>query len=141
MAKQPAHLPRPDAGTRDVVIYDADCPICRGSVERLHRLDWFGRVAFLPLDDEEVARRWPGLSREELLRSVHVVRPDGRIDRGAAAVRRLARRVPGLWPLVPLLHLPGTLPIWQRMYHWVSEHRYAVSGGEQGECPCDDRES
>ncbi len=28
-----------------------------------------------------------------------------------------------LWPLALLLHVPGTLPIWQRLYAFVARHR------------------
>jgi predicted DCC family thiol-disulfide oxidoreductase YuxK len=121
-------LPRPETDRRDVVIYDADCPICRRAARRLHRWDWRGRLAFLPLDDPEVARRWDQLSRDQLQQAMHVMTADGRAHRGAAAVRVLARRVPALWPIVPLLHIPGSLPMWERLYRALAERRYMLAG-------------
>jgi len=123
-------LPRPGADDRDVVIYDADCPICRRAARRLHRWDFRRTLAFLPLDDAEVQRRWPHLSRDQLQQAMHVVTAEGRTYRGAAAMRMLSRRVPPLWLIMPALHLPGSLPLWERLYDALARRRY-LFGGKQ----------
>jgi len=111
----------PDA---DVVIYDGRCPLCTRSAVLLHWLDGQHRLAFLPLQDERVRRRWPDLSHEELMRHVYVITRRGRRHRSAGAIRYLARRLPSLWPAAPLLHVPGSMPLWQWLYHHVSRRRY-----------------
>lgn len=112
---------RPDA---DVVIYDGRCPVCTRSAALLDRLDRDGRLAFLPLQDERVRHRWPDLSHEDLMRQVHVITAGGRRHRGAGAIRYLARRLPALWPTAPLLHVPGSMPLWRWLYRQVSRRRY-----------------
>lgn len=122
-------LPTPDdLPQADVVIYDGSCPLCSGIAQRLHRLDGQGRLAFLTLGDPQVAQRYPDLSRAELLKYVYVIDRDGQRHQGAGAVRYLSRRLPALWPLAPLLHLPGSVPLWRWLYREVSEHRYWLSG-------------
>jgi len=117
----------PDPGDRpgaDVVIYDGSCGLCRGTVRWLDRLDRGGRLAFLPLQDDRVARRYPDLTLRELQKHVHVVDTRGRRRKGAGAVRYLARRLPALWPLAPLLHVPGSMPLWHWLYKQVSRRRH-----------------
>jgi predicted DCC family thiol-disulfide oxidoreductase YuxK len=131
-------LPRPGSSSAPVVvIYDGRCPVCRRAVERLHRWDWRDRLAFLRLHDPDVARRWPDLSHEKLMQSVHVITPDGDRLRGARAMRRLSRMLPALWPLVPLLHLPGSLSVWQWGYDWFARHRYVFGGRTADHCDDD----
>jgi len=47
---------------------------------------------------------------------------------GAEAVRYLSRRLVPLWPLAMLLHIPGTLPLWSRLYAWIAARRYGFAG-------------
>lgn len=115
---------------RDAVIYDGDCPMCRAAVERLSRWDRRGRLETVDLNDPEVQRRWPQLDTEQLGTELHVVDSSGNVYRGAAALRRLSRRLPRLWPLAVPLHIPGTLPVWQKLYRFVARRRYRFAGGE-----------
>ena len=125
----PAPADRPEG---DVVIYDGHCRICTGQIRRLARWDWRRRLAFLSLHDAEVARRYPDLSHDDLMRQMYVVDRRGRRHGGAAAVRYLSRVLPPLWPLAPLLHLPGSLPLWNWCYRQVAERRYRF--GRTGDC-------
>ena len=130
-ADLPTPRQRPDA---DIVIFDGKCRFCIGQVERLARWDKRGRLAFLSLHDEEVGRRWPHLSHQQLMDQMYVVDGGGDCHGGAAALRHISRHIPRMWPLVPLLHIPGTLPFWQLLYRGVAKRRYRFSGS----APCDD---
>jgi len=125
VAAQPTLLPsldqRPNA---DVVIYDGHCRICTAQIERLARLDPAGRLAYLSLHDPEVSRRYPDLSHERLMQEMYVVDQQGRRHHGAEAIRHLSRRLPRLWWLAPLLHLPGTMSLWQWLYRQIANRRY-----------------
>jgi len=122
-----------DNPTADVVIYDGDCRFCTGQVERLARLDGTGkRLAFISLHDPEVARRWPDLTHEMLMEQMYVVDRQGNRYGGAAAFRYLTRRLPWLWILAPLMHVPFTLPLWQWGYGQVARRRYQLLGKTNG---------
>jgi predicted DCC family thiol-disulfide oxidoreductase YuxK len=108
----------------DVVIFDGHCRFCRGGVERLARLDRRGQLAFLSLHDERVAEWYPDLTHEQLMADMYLVDRSGTRHRGAAAVRYLTRKLPILWALAPLLHIPGSLPIWQWGYSQFARRRY-----------------
>lgn len=112
---------------RDVVIYDGHCRFCSAQVERLRRWDGGGRLQFLSLHDPEAAQRFPDLTHERLMTEMHVVDRHGRRHAGAAALRYLSRRLPRLWPLAPLLHLPGTLWLWRWLYGQIAKRRYRLA--------------
>jgi len=125
-----AHLPDPDVspGT-DVVIYDGDCRFCAGQVGNLRRLDCCtGRLSFISLHDPRVAQRYPDLSYESLMAQMYVVDTSGKRYGGSEAVRYLSRRLPLLWLVMPVLHLPGTAGLWRWGYQQVAKRRYKISG-------------
>lgn len=127
-----SNLPRPaERPGADIVIFDGHCRICRGQIRRLSRWDSGGRLAYLSLHDEEVAQRFPDLSHDDLMRDMYVVDQSGNRHRGAAGLRHLSRRLPTLYWLAPLLHIPGTLGIWQWLYRQVADRRYRFGRVEE----------
>jgi predicted DCC family thiol-disulfide oxidoreductase YuxK len=113
-----------DRPAADVVIYDGHCRFCTRQVERLAAWDRRGRLAFLSLHDPAVARRYPDLTHDRLMEEMVVVDQQGGRHGGAAAFRYLTRRLPLLWLLAPLLHVPGSLPFWTWCYRQVARRRY-----------------
>jgi predicted DCC family thiol-disulfide oxidoreductase YuxK len=130
-------LPTPEERPEgDVVIYDGHCKFCTAQVRRLAQWDKNRRLAFLSLHDPEVARRYPDLSYDDLMAEMYVVNQRGNRYGGAAAFRYLTTRLPRLYPLAPLMHLPFTMPLWRWGYRQVAKRRYALAG-RMGE-GCDD---
>jgi predicted DCC family thiol-disulfide oxidoreductase YuxK len=117
---------RPEA---DVVVYDGQCSFCTDQVRRLAAWDRGHRLAFLSLHDPRASELVPDLSHTELMQQMVVVDRRGRRHAGAAALRYLTRRLPSLWFLAPLLHLPGSLPIWNWLYRRVAARRYRLGDG------------
>ena len=124
-------LPRPtDWPHAAVLIFDGHCQFCQAQVRRIAGWDHRHRLAFLSLHDPEVYERYPDLSHETLMQAMVIVDPQGRRHVGAAAARYLSQVIPRMWPLAPLLHLPGSLPLWQWMYRQVAERRYRWNQAE-----------
>ena len=117
----PSPADRPDAA---VVIYDGNCRFCTAQVARLARWDSRRRLAFLSLHEPESARRYPDLTREQLMEQMYLVDRRGTRHGGAAAFRCLTRRLPRLWGLAPLMHIPFSLCLWQWMYRQIAKRRY-----------------
>jgi predicted DCC family thiol-disulfide oxidoreductase YuxK len=108
---------------RLVVLYDPDCAFCRACARWLQRLDWRRRLDLPGIcGDFQLAdgRRLPQSALEERL---HVVTPRGRVLTGFFACRRLAPAIPILWPLAPLLYVPGVSILGVRVYDIVARHR------------------
>ena len=105
------------------VLYDGGCGLCVRSVKILHGLDVGGVLEYLDLEDEAQAARVPGVTRDQALAAMHVVDADGELYRGFFAVRRLARTLPALWPLLPVFHAPLSKRIGPRVYDRVARRR------------------
>ena len=116
------------------VLYDGQCPLCLKSVALLKRLDWLGRLRYLDARDREnlpVAEPSPGRFLEEM----HLLTPGGqRLLSGFAALRWIAWRLPLLWPIAPLLWLPGMAAVGQRLYLWVARRRFRLVPCHGGVC-------
>ena len=90
-------------------------------------LDWFGKLALVPLTDPRAAEISPQLSRESLLEEMHCVAKSGRVYRGARCIRFVGMRLPLLMPIALVLWVPGVIWIAERVYAWVSRHRLRIS--------------
>lgn len=112
----------------DTVLYDGQCRFCQARVANLRRLDLRRRFEFVSLHDDRVARDFPEISRERLMQEIFVVDTAGHARSGATALRYLSRRLPLLWPLAPLFHIPGSLPVWNWLYRLVARNRMLLGG-------------
>ncbi len=130
----PAPSTRPGS---DIVIYDGNCRFCTGQVQNLARWDTKNRLSFLSLHDPEVARRFPELTHEQLMQEMYVVDPRGKRYAGADAFRYLTTRLPRLYALAPLMHIPLTRPLWRWGYRQVAKRRYAIAGKTGEACDSD----
>ena len=103
------------------VIYDGNCGFCRRWVERIRRWDRDQRIGFLPYQSPELTARFPQISRAECTLRIHLVDPGGTVFTGAAAGREILRRIPGgrLWVLP--LQVPGSMPVAERVYTWITK--------------------
>ncbi|MBS0210792.1 MAG: DUF393 domain-containing protein [Planctomycetes bacterium] len=127
----PSPAERPDS---DIVIYDGHCRICTGQIQRLARFDRGQRLSYLSLHDPVVAQRWPDLKYDDLMKNMLVIDRQGNRYWGASAVRFFSRHLPTLWWAAPVLHIPGSLPVWQWLYQQVAKRRYRFGRIES----CDD---
>ena len=126
----------PVPSNRLAVIYDDACPMCTFQMRLLTWLDLGHRLTFMPQSSPEVALRVPLLKREALAAAMHALTPQGKVHRGARALRYLSARVVLLWPLSVLLWFPGVIFIAEVVYRFVSRHRQVLSKmfGCKGAC-------
>ena len=131
----PEDLPTPaQCPDADIVIFDGKCVFCTGQVRNLLKLDGKRRLTFMSLHDPEVQHKFPDLSYDQMMKQMYVVDTDGNRYGGANAVRYLSRRLPKLWILAPLTHIPYTLPIQQWVYDQVAKRRYKIANKDGLEC-------
>ncbi|MCG8583525.1 MAG: DUF393 domain-containing protein [Pirellulales bacterium] len=120
-----------------MILFDGECAVCRSGVEMLRRIDGGREFEYVSLHDQRARDLLPDRSHEDLMREMHLVESDGRWYAGAEAVRAISRRVPVLWGVAVCLHVPGTLPVWNRLYRAIARRRYRISarlGCESGAC-------
>ena len=113
--------------TKQTVLYDGECPMCVFQMKALSWLDWRGALALVPLSDPRAQQLAPQLTREDLLEAIHCVTPEGRVYRGARAIRFVGMRLPLLVPVALFLWIPGVILLAEIIYRWVSRHRLLFS--------------
>jgi predicted DCC family thiol-disulfide oxidoreductase YuxK len=108
---------------RGILLYDGQCGFCLESVKRLRILDVFGWVDPLNFHAQpDLAALHPALTPQRCRSEMILLEPDGRLSGGFHAFRQLSRRLPLLWPVAPLAHLPGAAWVGTRLYRWVAAH-------------------
>ncbi len=113
--------------TRLLLLYDGGCGFCLESIKRLRVLDLFGTVD--PLDFHtipDLTRLHPALTARRCHSEMVLLESDGRLSGGFEAFARLSRKLVLLWPVFPLVSLPGVGIIGSRVYRWIAEHRYLL---------------
>lgn len=107
------------------VLYDGACGLCSWTVRMLRALDVRGRLRFVDInrDWDQLVAAHPSLDAAACAAALHVVDPRRRITAGFDGLRTIARVIPPLWLVLPLLYVPGIPPIGRRAYDWVARHR------------------
>jgi len=105
------------------VLYDGACPRCRASMAFLTAGDPDHVIEPIDLTAVDVATVHHGLSREECLKAMHLVRRDGRVEVGYDAVMTLLAWTPAASPLALARHLPGVSWIGRRAYDRIAASR------------------
>jgi predicted DCC family thiol-disulfide oxidoreductase YuxK len=121
---------------RHIVLYDDECPLCTFQMKLLSWLDWGSVLELVPLSNPRAAALAPHLSREDLSEAIHCIAKDGKIHRGARAIRFVGMRLPLLVPMALFLWIPGVIWIAEKVYQWISRNRLLLSKlfGCKGAC-------
>jgi predicted DCC family thiol-disulfide oxidoreductase YuxK len=120
------------------LIFDGECGFCRASVELLRRWDRYRRLSFVPFQDPGALAPLPRVPRSELEQAMHLVAPDRRVLKGAAALPAILRLVPGGAPLALLYQMPGVPWLAAGVYRIVARNRHRL-GCASSTCTLDGR--
>lgn len=105
---------------------DGFCPTCRATARVLANLDWRGRVEIVSFRDSAIPVP-PGLTPARLeTEMVLVDLRRGRAVGGFQAIRALARQLPLLWPVQPLLAVIAWFGWGNRVYRYLAENRRII---------------
>jgi predicted DCC family thiol-disulfide oxidoreductase YuxK len=110
-----------------VLLYDNECSMCTFQMKVLSHLDWKRTLRLTPLSDPIVPSIAPSLTPEALSEAIHCVTPEGKIHRGARAIRFIGMRLPLLTPVALVLWFPGVIFVAEIIYKWISRNRYVLS--------------
>ena len=116
-----------------VLVFDGHCGICRQVIAGLRTIDVFRRIEFVSaMDRAELRQRGiDHLNESALVTEMHLV-VDQRIFTGFAAYRRLAARIPGLWPLLAVAYLPPVPALGEKIYRSVADRRQCQLSQDSG---------
>ena len=109
------------------LLYDDKCPMCTFQMRTLTWLDWFNTITMVPISHKMAHTLAPDISRENLLEAIHCVSKQGRLFRGARALRFIGMRLVLGAPLALVLWVPGVIQVAELAYQWVSRNRHLLS--------------
>jgi predicted DCC family thiol-disulfide oxidoreductase YuxK len=111
-----------------VLVYDADCPVCRAAV------DWVLRNAvapdafeFLPCRSAETRSRFPVISETACLQAMHLVLQEGTILAGEQALPEILRRTRRYRRASILFRLPGAGILSRFLYRAFARRRHRIA--------------
>jgi predicted DCC family thiol-disulfide oxidoreductase YuxK len=113
------------------VLYDGACPRCRATMALVTAADADHVVEPVDLTAVDVRTIHPSLTKDACMRSMHLVRADGRVFAGYDAVITLLRWHPLCWPIALAGSLPGVAGLGRRLYA-------AIAASRPRDVPCTD---
>ncbi|WP_053218826.1 thiol-disulfide oxidoreductase DCC family protein [Virgibacillus senegalensis] len=111
---------------KSIVLYDGDCYLCRQTKQVIGLLDWFGAFRWLSLQEYERRQTVTSKQRQAIRGEIHIVQPDGKINKGYQAVRFMLIRCLVTAPLGVLMYLPKSEVLGDPLYRWVAKNRYRI---------------
>jgi predicted DCC family thiol-disulfide oxidoreductase YuxK len=112
---------------RPVLVFDGDCAFCTSCAHFAQRY-LPAVVVWIPWQFADLERL--GLTRSEVMESIHWVDVDGAVCAGPAAVAQLLQASSGVWrPLGRLLGLRPVLWAAWPIYRWIARNRHRMPGG------------
>lgn len=116
------------AATTYRIDIDGNCGFCRHSAGWLKALDWRDVVRIVPVEEPD-------------MKEMRVTRTSDGVTRGGFdGFRLVARGVPLLLPVWPLLYVPGVPSVGRVVYRWVARNRRHMPGGcDAAACSIDER--
>lgn len=127
MAGVPFPVPCDMASTPLLILYDAQCPVCRAARHWLERRAPAGSLEFLDCRGDERARRLPEVSESACLEAIHAIRPDGATRVGADALPWLLSTIPRWRWLGRALSMPLIRHLARPTYRLIARHRLRLS--------------
>ena len=105
-----------------LMLYDADCPLCKWTQEWVDARDPAGLVDAKPLQTPGLLRQLL-ISEEDALREIHVIARSGELRVGADAVLWLVSQLPGYNWLATLNRSLAVRKIARLIYRQVAKRR------------------
>jgi predicted DCC family thiol-disulfide oxidoreductase YuxK len=115
--------------TRTVVlIYDADCPVCRAAADWVRRnASAPGAFEFLPCRSAETRSRFPAIAEAACHQAMHLVLPGGEILAGEQALPEILRRTRRYRRAAFLFRFPGAGILSRFLYGAFARRRHRIS--------------
>ncbi|NWJ47591.1 MAG: DUF393 domain-containing protein [Chloroflexi bacterium] len=119
-----------------LLLYDATCRFCTASSQQALKLAPKGSIKPLDINNPEIQARYH-IKAKAAQREMHIVTPEGKIIKGAQAVRYILYLNKGLKPLSYLWKVPGFDVLAQSAYLLVADNRYLLMGKQEVACQDD----
>jgi predicted DCC family thiol-disulfide oxidoreductase YuxK len=105
------------------VLYDGACPRCRASMAFITAGDPARVIEPIDLTAVDVSTIHPKLTKDACMKSMHLVRADGKVEAGYDAVMTLLAWIPPSKLFALVRFVPGVSLIGRRVYDWIASTR------------------
>lgn len=112
---------------KTVIVYDGECPVCRGAVDWIRTRSGPGDFEFFSCHSEDLPLRFPQIGKKACLEAMHLVLPDGRALAGERAVPEILLRLKRWRRAAALFRLPGAGILSRAFYRWFAARRHRIS--------------
>jgi predicted DCC family thiol-disulfide oxidoreductase YuxK len=110
-----------------IVLFDGVCNLCNGAVQFIIRRDRRRQFRFASLQSETGQERLRQMNLPTAAFSTFVLSEGGKVYTRSTAALRIARRLPGAWPLLyAFVLIPRPVRDW--VYDLVARCRYRLFG-------------
>ncbi|MFC7395493.1 thiol-disulfide oxidoreductase DCC family protein [Scopulibacillus cellulosilyticus] len=113
---------------KNIVFYDAECPLCSSVKTVIEKLDWFHRIKWMPVQEIEHSDRFRFLQGRDIYDRIHMISSKGHLHAGIYTIRKLLTQLPLTFPASWILYLPFMDKILDPLYMWISKNRYQWFG-------------
>ena len=110
-----------------VLIYDGECPVCRGAVMWIRARSGPEDFEFFSCHSEDLPRRFPTVEKSACLEAMHMVLPDGKVLAGEQAAPEILLRLRRWRWAAALFRLPGAGILSGAFYRWFAARRHRIS--------------
>lgn len=111
-----------------VLIYDAECPVCRAAAEWVRRnAEVSDAFEYLPCRSEVTRTRFPAIAEAACLQAMHLILPDGTILAGERALPEILRRTRRYRRTAILFRLPGAGTLSRFLYRAFARRRHRIA--------------
>jgi len=112
---------------RATLIYDGTCPICSSAVVWIEENEKNGSFEMVACQSEALDRRFPDMKRDECMKAMQLMLPDGKILSGEQALPEIFTRLNWYRPVAFLFKLPGMKVLSRIFYRWFADRRYRIA--------------
>lgn len=115
-----------------IIFFDGVCNLCNGAVQFVIKRDRHEAFKFASLQSDFAKETLSGSALKVAHGDSLVLLENGKLYEQSTAVLRIAKKMPGLWPLLyAFIIVPPFLR--NAIYRWVARHRYQWFG-KQNQC-------
>nr|WP_034645502.1 DUF393 domain-containing protein [Bacillus methanolicus] len=121
---------------KTIALYDKTCLLCQETKRLFNKLDWLGKVEWIPLQEYEKKQSRFAFRKEDLRKEIHIITPSNKIYKGFYAVRRLLVNFPATFLFGILIHVPFADRIGNPIYKWLAKnrHKFLRKNCDRGSC-------
>ncbi|HMO17426.1 MAG TPA: DUF393 domain-containing protein [Oligoflexia bacterium] len=107
------------------VFYDGSCPLCSREMSFIKKRDHKSRIRLIDISDESFDPTLYSKSREEFMKFIHALTPDGKIIMGVEVFREIYQAI-GLGYIVSITRLPVVSQLADFAYLLFAKNRLRI---------------